>query len=261
MRKILGLLALALVLVLAACSPSEETPSTVTDGIFEMEEGQELAASSYTRGRMGTYEVTIENLSEGQPFTPPVAATHPFYLRLFITGRPTTNGVKEIAENGNVMPLAEGLANSRLVTDSVVALPSEEGAPPPILPGAKRTFELEGGTRGDVISFVSMLICTNDGFTGRTVRLPRRVGQTVRSYAIGYDAGTEKNTEAFEDIVPPCSMITLGEDNGGTGESNPALAENSVTKRHRNIQGNADLQKGLHGWDEPVAKIYIKRIK
>jgi len=260
MKRFVALL--ALVLILAACSTGDELATSPTaDTFLELESESELDTQTYG-GHVGTYKVTIENLSKGQPFTPPVAVTHPRYLRLFIRGWRATQGVKEIAENGNVAPLAEGLASlegSRFVTDTLVAL-GAEGDPPPILPGTSRSFEIDGRPR-DVVSFVSMLICTNDGFTGKAMRLPRRVGKSYTSYAIGYDAGTELNTEDFSDIVPPCPALTgIKTDKAGTGESNPELAEGSVVKRHPNIQGGTDLLPELHGWQEPVAKITVKRI-
>lgn len=261
MKKFIGFLALAL--ILAACSTGEELATApTTDTFLELEQSGELN-TQYYRSPVRTYEVTVENLSKGQPFTPPVAATHPRYLRLFIRGWPATQGVKEIAENGNVAPLADGLASlkgSRFVTDSLVAL-GAEGDPPPILPGSSRSFEIEGRAR-DIVSFVSMLICTNDGFTGTAMRLPPRKGQSYSQYAIGYDAGTEVNTESFSDIVPPCPALTGVESSEtGTGMSNPDLAEGSVVKVHPNIQGVDDLVPAIHAWEEPIAKITVKRIK
>jgi len=270
MKKVLGFIVLAFSLVLTACSTADvpqaaTLDATLENGVLYNEVNEnELDTQTYRRSNRGTYEVTIENLSSGQPFTPPVAVTHRRGLRLFLTGRRTTEGVRQIAENGNVNPLAEGLANSRRAFDSLVALPGPDGGPPPILPGASRTFEIDARTRRSAISFVSMLICTNDGFTGRTVNLPRRVGQSVTENAVGYDAGTEINTQAYEDIVPPCSLITRGKDNGGTDQSNPALAEGSgITVLHTDniIPGVGDLTVDPHGWDEPVATITIKRIR
>lgn len=256
MKKVLALLALSL--VLAACS-STEVP-LATDNLFLSEGNTDIETQTYYNRPLAIYEVTIENLSkQGQPFTPPVAATHPPYLRLFIPGFRTINGVKEIAENGNVAPLADGLAKSRFVTDSLIVL-GAAGDPPPIFSGAKRSFQIQGRP-GDAISYVAMLICTNDGFTGITTYLPYSIGQTSTRYSVAYDAGTEINTEAYADIVPPCAQITVGQNKGGTDQSNPALAENSVTKLHRNIRGNGDLTKAIHAWPEPVAKISIKRIK
>ncbi len=122
------------------------------------------------------------------------------------------------------------------------------------------TFEISG-TRNAQLSFASMLICTNDGFTGiDSVRLPAP-GRTV-SHSLGaYDAGSEINTEAWADLVPPCAQLTGFGDQGGTGISNPALAENGVVTHHSGIAGIADLVPAVHGWTEPVASIEIKAVR
>jgi hypothetical protein len=52
-----------------------------------------------------TYEVTIEDVTSGQPLTPPVVATHRGKHAVFDVGRPASVGVREIAENGNSAPL------------------------------------------------------------------------------------------------------------------------------------------------------------
>jgi hypothetical protein len=107
-----------------------------------------------------------------------------------------------------------------------------------------------------------MLICTNDGFTGLdTVRLPQVVGETITLYSDAYDAGSEINTEDFADIVPPCPALTgVLSDDPGTGESNPALAENGVIRHHDGIQGIADLDPDIHGWENPVVVVEITRV-
>lgn len=43
-----------------------------------------------------SYEVTITNLTEGQPLTPPVVATHRRKNQLFKVGRPASVGIREI---------------------------------------------------------------------------------------------------------------------------------------------------------------------
>ena len=72
-------------------------------------------------------------------------------------------------------------------------------------------------------------------------------------YGKAYDAGTEKNTESYADLVPPC------DDSGETGESNPALTEGGVVMRHAGIQGGADLDPAIHGWRGPVVKVTISK--
>jgi hypothetical protein len=99
------------------------------------------------------------------------------------------------------------LAADEHVSDSVAA-----AAPlvPAGLPGSAMfddsvTLTVTASEGAKFLSLASMLICTNDGFTGvDSLRLPRDVGDAVVVRSAGYDAGTEQNTEDFADIVPPC---------------------------------------------------------
>lgn len=112
------------------------------------------------------------------------------------------------------------------------------------------------------LSWASMLICTNDGFTGvDKLKLPSEAGQTVTIETQAYDAGTELNTELFADLVPPCGPLTGVDSMGqGTGTSNPALAEGAVIHHHGGITGVGDLVSAVHGWDDPAAVITVERL-
>lgn len=203
-----------------------------------------------------TYQVTIYNLTDGQPFTPPVVASHNNRIRIFRRGHRAGNEVQQIAENGNNSFLLAALDGEPRVHDVF-----QGGGP--ILPGASMTFELDATRRMNRLSWVAMLICSNDGFAGSSsIRLPVRVGK-MRTYRVsGWDAGTEKNTESFSDLVPPCPALTgVATDEMGTGMSNPALATDRPVRRHRGIRGVDDLIPGLHGWKGAVAKIEVKRIR
>ena len=124
------------------------------------------------------------------------------------------------------------------------------------------TFQIEAEKGAQFFSFVSMLICTNDGFTGLDSRkLPNRVDEQIMFETAGYDAGTENNTEDYADIVPPCPPLTgVASTDPGSGMSNPALAENGVIRHHAGVSGGTDLQAGLHGWTNPVARVTIRRV-
>jgi hypothetical protein len=105
------------------------------------------------------------------------------------------------------------------------------------------------------ISVAGMLICTNDGFGGVDgLPLPARIGEAVSIGGAAYDAGTEVNTEAYEDLVPPCDGL------GETGATNPALAENGRVGSHPGIRGGADLSPAIHGWDDPVIRVTVTRV-
>ena len=199
-----------------------------------------------------TYEVTITNLTSGQP------------LRVFQVGEPASFELKEIAENGNNVPLLDLLGAGGAVSTVVQA------GPPPLVPSADPggtgfpdsvTFTITANQGAKYLSFASMLICTNDGFTGiDSLHLPKRVGESLTVFTNGYDAGTEINTEDFADMVPPCQgLIGVSSEDGGTGMSDPLLTEGGVIMSHPGILGGADLVPGIHGWMGAVTEVEIER--
>ena len=196
-----------------------------------------------------TYSVTIENLTDGQPFTPPVLVAHSSDMDLFETGEAASSEIAQIAENGNNDPLV-ALANG---SSAVVAVVTGTG---PIMPGERATLSISAPA-GMYLSAAFMLICTNDGFSGvDSWMLPTSGSQTVDVNA--YDAGTEQNTEDFADMVPPCQgLIGVESADDGTGMSNPALAEGGVITAHAGIQGGDDLTVADHGWSGAVARITV----
>ncbi|MGI9233535.1 MAG: spondin domain-containing protein [Woeseiaceae bacterium] len=211
-----------------------------------------------------TYKITITNLTAGQPITPPILVTHTRRTGIFTVGEEASKGIQEIAENGNGEPLLKALSHDPQVHEVVAGMA-------PLVPannpggtefGSSATFKITAHGRARYLSFASMLICTNDGFTGLdSVRLPSH-RKTV--YAVSYDARTEINTEDLADIVPPCQgLIGVGSEDMdmGTGESNPMLAEDGIVIPHAGINGGVDLFPEVHGWGDPVTKIEIERVR
>ena len=200
-----------------------------------------------------TYEVTVENLTPGQIFTPPIWATHSKRVDFVEVGQPAPYGVKEIAENGNLEPLDYAWSLARGVRDHGIA---SDG---PLTGGTSRTFEITAPGNAKRLTTFSMVVCTNDGFTGLdSQKLPRGVGHSVTVEAKAYDAGTERNTEVLADLVPPCSG---GET--GTGSSNPALAEGGVITAHGGITNAGGdpslLDPAVWHFEQPVARYTITR--
>ncbi len=164
-------------------------------------------SSAAAKAPVATYEVTIDNLTAGQPLTPPVVATHRAATGMFTVGQPASFALKEIAENGNLTPMIAQLAADKHVSDSAAAAAPlvPAGLPGSAMFGDSVTLMLTASKGAKFLSFASMLICTNDGFTGvDSLPLPKDVGNGVVVRSAGYDAGTEVNTEDFADIVPPC---------------------------------------------------------
>lgn len=237
------------VAVLAGCESADEM-------VQPERQASHVADAAPTR----TYEVTVTNLTDqGQPFTPPLVTLHQQAEDLVTVGKAASPELQQIAENGNLSPMIGRLTASRHVSSHAVGV--TDGVPP-LEPGESVTLSLEAEPGSQVVSVVSMLICTNDGFTGvDAAHLPSRVGDTWTGHADAYDAGTEMNTEDWGDLVPPCGPLTgFTPDEPGTGTSDPALAENGVIHHHPGIAGDADLDAGVHGWDNPVMEIVVERV-
>lgn len=208
-----------------------------------------------------TYRVTISNLTAGQPFTPPVLLTHSNKTGIFTLGKEASSEIQAIAENGNNLPLLTALSGDvevhEVLAGSAPLVPANN-------PGgtgfeSSVTFHITSRGKAKFLSFASMLICTNDGFTGLdSIRLPKK---SLTVYSVAYDARTEINTEDFADMVPPCQgLIGVTSDDPGTGMSNPLLAEDVIIIPHVGIFGGVDLFSEVHGWSDPVAKIVIERM-
>ena len=209
-----------------------------------------------------TYEVTITNLTPGQPITPPLLVTHAKDAGFFEVGAEASAELQQLAENGDSGPLAEMLEGADGIADIVQGTgpllpandPGNTGAP------HSETFTItsEGGMM--YLSYASMLVCTNDGFAGvDTVRLPI---QQKTVFAIAHDARTEMNTEDFEDLVPPCqAAIGISSDDKGTGAGSEETAEDGVVIPHPGIIGEEDLKREVHDWADPVVRIDIVRMR
>ena len=210
------------------------------------------------------YRVTVTNLTSGQPFTPPAVALHQPSVEVFSVGDPANEPVQQIAENGNLDPLVS-------LIESTSAIRAAGVGEAPLVPSADpggtgnpyyTTLTIAADESATHLTFISMLIGTNDGFVGLdTVELPEEVNESKTLHANGYDAGTEQNTERFADMVPPAqALIQGGEDDAGTTESNPDIAEDAVIRPHPGITGGADLDPATYGWDEPAASVHVEKI-
>lgn len=199
-------------------------------------------------GSERTYRVTVTNLTSGQPMTPFVVAAHSGTTDVFSSGSAASAGLQSIAENGGVPDLVAELSANPQVGDIAVA------GSAPIAPGATVYAEITTTPGARKLSLAGMLICTNDGFAGIDSLQLNANGQTRVVYGFAYDAGTEINTEDYQDLVPPCDGL------GQTGMSNPALAENGVVLSHPGIQGGASLSPAVHGWTGAVIKVKIEEV-
>lgn len=187
-----------------------------------------------------TYEITIENLTKGQGFSPPVFFTHGGGMHLFEAGKKASLGICRIAEEGNnapIMLMALGMKKHGKVGAVETGLPIE--------PGKSGTCRIEVDESHPMISGAWMLGMTNDGFTGIDCLDTMAVGEMRSMTLKGWDAGTERNDERQTD------MIALMGPN-----RNP---ENGVIRAHPGIKGNKDAPRkwDFHG---DVARVTIRRV-
>jgi len=213
---------------------------------------------------LSTYRVTLVNLTSGQPFSPPVAATHQKAIRMFEVGELASDELAAIAQAGDEASMFRRFSASDQVTQAVdVGRPVTRSGHPVGGFTDTVTFEIAAAP-GDKFSLATMLICTNDGFLGLdAVKLPKHGSQEF--FLAGYDAGREQNTERSEDLVDPCSALgplPLRGDPNGNRDSGPGITTSPTEQiqHHPGIAGNADLSVASHSWTDPVAKVSIERI-
>lgn len=206
-----------------------------------------------------SYEITIQNLTSSQPFSPGVVATHTKQTTIVRVGDAASEGIRLIAENGDPGEAAAELDANAGVHDFVatsrpVGCVGCEGPFSPTL-----TLELDAAANANRLSLAIMLICTNDGFVGLDgVKLPGGF-KPATFLANGYDAGTEANDESFTSIVDPCGLFgptPVAEDG-----MNERTATDDVILPHPGIAGGADLDPSTYGWTEPAARVTVRRLK
>jgi len=195
----------------------------------------------------GSITISFENTSETMPMSPPVVALHNAPdadngVRLFQEGEMAIEQVVEIAENGNNAPLVElatTLAAEGKVSAAGVAFTDPEN-PGPLLPGASASVTFDSAGEGQVLSLVSMVVCTNDGFSGIDSRALS--AETTETFpAPIYDAGSEVNMQQLDYWVADCGGAegNLGDDENGS--ITPHLGQAEAENPDYNFDAGAEL--------------------
>ena len=198
------------------------------------------------------FDITLQNLTStesnrGQPFSPPVFATHDGATRLWQLGGAASLGIQNIAETGNRTETINTLRP--LVGASVLSL--ETPLSSPLQPGKSVTVRVAVDATHPYFSHAWMLEHTNDAFGGQdSVNLFEQAG--TKSYELlGLDAGTEINSER---------RGTLGSLGGGNARD----PESEKIRLHEGITGRGDAPLSWN-WNSgttpanqtPVARVTI----
>lgn len=198
-----------------------------------------------TKNATHKYEVSITNLTYAQPFSPMTLLAHDDTFSLYTLGEAASPALELLSEGGDNSAL--------LALGTIVTGESGDGI---ILPGATQTLTLK--TKGEYLSLASMMVNTNDGFVGDNSIAIKDLekGESMQTLLASYDAGTESNSETAATIPGPAG--------GGEG-FNAARDDVNFVSNHAGVITHDD---GLttsalsvdHKWDNPTAKLVIKRI-
>jgi Spondin_N len=190
-----------------------------------------------------TWRVTVTNLTPAgsQPLSPPLFVVHSQKADVWSVGEIANHGVAAIAEDANNAPLESALPSLPGVKGVFT------GAGGPIPSGQSRTYLVETSGRFNRLSLLTMLVNTNDAFTGLdSLRLSDR-GATLATMA--YDAGSERNNELTAFIPGPCC-------------NNPFVRdpEGALIRHHEGITGRGQLDPAVYNWSGPAARITIQEV-
>jgi hypothetical protein len=212
-----------------------------------------IAGSPVQTGRSTSYEVTVTNVTRGQIMSPPIVVVHDPAIKLFEVGQPASDELAAVAEDADATGMLAYLAGmmGNGVDDYAIA-------DDVVMPGQSVTLQVDAQRGCRVLSLVSMLVTTNDGFVGidstplngcGTVITPSaRHGIAIAATA--YDAGSEANTESCEHIPgPPCGSHFVRVTDGAEG----------YVHVHAGIHGIGDLTPAMHDWRNPAAEVWINR--
>ena len=194
------------------------------------------------------YEVTVTNLTAGQPVSPVAVLLHNGDT-IWTIGEPASLSLETLAESGD---------NSSLIAEAFVT--SGVSGSGPIMPGNSEaiTVSVEDNAPTN-ISVVTMLVNTNDAFSGlnATSIANLAVGESIFLRTGSYDAGTEKNTEVAEYIPGPAG--------GGEG-FNSMRDDVDFVAMHAGVVSNEDgltnsALSSAHRFDNPTLAITIMRVE
>lgn len=203
---------------------------------------------------MASFDVTVTNLTNGQPLSPIAVIAHQSGYSVFAVGAAATVGLETLAEGGD---------NSALIAeaDADMNVAASGSGAAPIGPAGSETVTievLESDLPSLQISVSTMLVNTNDAISGLNgVDVSGLAeGDAWMSRAIVYDAGTELNTELAAEIPGPAG--------GGEGFNAARNDRDDRVTMHTGVISQDDglmtsALTGQHRFDNPAMMVRIER--
>lgn len=198
------------------------------------------------------FRVTVTNLTAAQPMSPLLVAVSTGGA-VWQAGAPASVALEMLAEGGDMTELAKAIAANGGIGGAAGAAP--------IGPGASDSHEIRFRKKRDAtLTVASMLVNTNDGFTGITA-LPisgLAVGESLTRTLMAWDAGSEANTEAAGTIPGPAD--------GGEGFNAARSDGLDAVRIHAGVVSHDDGLAGSvlaarHRFDNPVMRLVVERVR
>jgi len=198
---------------------------------------------------MPKYEVSVTNLTAGQPMAPAIVVLHSGDYKMYSVGESASVALEKLAEGGE---------NSALLTEAQATTNVDEAVSVGALlkPGKTLSVTVEGDD--DYLTFAGMLVNTNDGFVALNSYHISHLdkGEVAVLSLSTYDAGTEANSE---------SAVTVPAQ-GGDGFDATRDDANGVIRLHAGVVTQDDglsssALRSINKFDNPTAKLTIKRIQ
>ena len=201
---------------------------------------------------MATYEVKLTNLTANQPLSPPAAILHGEGYSAWQFGAAVSDGLEQLAESGSPVAFLAEAGTSTVVRDS-------QAGSGVVLPGDSAAVTLAGASADARLTLATMLVNTNDGFTGIDNQSLANLqpGQTLTLDVRTYDAGTEANSETLASVPGPAA--------GGEGFNLIRDDRGFVTVHSGVISADDGLLSSVlnesHRIQNPAARLVITRIQ
>ena len=204
------------------------------------------------------FRITTTNLTNAQTMSPVAVIMHNSGFNNFIDGEPASLAVETLAEGGdNSQVLSEAAAATQYISSG-----STTGPVAPSTIGEPVTLDVPTDQLSDLrLSVMTMLIRTNDGFTGLNASdiSNMEVGSSRSFSAPTWDAGTELDDEAGVNIPGT----------GGEGFNATRNDRINLVRFHNGVVTNASPTFGLATSDlveadrflNPTSRITVTRIR
>lgn len=254
-----------------AQGPAGATGSDGVDGSDGADGSDGSDGAAGPSGGFGAFNVTVTNLTHGQPMAPSAIVVHEPGYNMFVSGQPASLGLEGLAEGGSpAMVLSEAQDAIQYLDAVSTAGINGPGNTTEVMTVLVPELDLDNVR----LSVATMLVDTNDAFAGfNAVDISNMaVGDSMTFIAPAWDAGTEANTETAATMPGPAAGAAGG---GGAAAGFDAARDDIVdaVRIHAGVVTNENaMDASMEGlstsvlnqsdkFDNPTARVVISRTR